>query len=161
MLTEPVALRLFTVILFPVRLTSVSCAPSVAAAILLIVSVVLAEKSTIPVAAEKLLSVPVEVESSVTPDARNAPFTVAVAVIVAAPTVPVNVGSALSTFEPLPVLVLVPVPPLATGRIPLTSAVSDTAPNVGAPEALPWRTVVVVPREPSADGPLLPPPITN
>jgi hypothetical protein len=37
-----------------------------------------------------------------------------------------------------PVSVLaVPVPPLATGNVPVTSAVSDTDPNEGAPAALP------------------------
>ena len=50
-----------------------------------------------------------------------------------------------STFEPEPVLVVTPVPPLPTGSVPDTSAVSETAPNVGAPAALPCKTVVVVP----------------
>ena len=35
---------------------------------------------------------------------------------------------------------------LVTGRLPVTSAVKDTAPKVGAPLALPCRTVVVVPK---------------
>jgi hypothetical protein len=37
---------------------------------------------------------------------------------------------------------------LVTGRLPETSAVRLTAPKVGAPAALPCRTVVVVPSEP-------------
>lgn len=44
------------------------------------------------------------------------------------------------------------VPPLATARVPVTSAVRLTAPNVGAPAALPCRTVVVVPRLASGAG---------
>jgi hypothetical protein len=52
-----------------------------------------------------------------------------------------------------------PVPPLPSGRVPDTSAVRLTAPNVGAPAALPWRTVVVVPSDPSDTGaPPAPPP---
>ena len=39
----------------------------------------------------------------------------------------------------------VPLFKLATGRFPDTSAVNETAPNVGAPDALPCNTVVVVP----------------
>ena len=42
----------------------------------------------------------------------------------------------------------IPVPPFATGRIPVTSAVRLTAEYVGDPAALPWRTVVVVPFAP-------------
>jgi len=37
------------------------------------------------------------------------------------------------------------VPPLATGKVPDTSAVKDTAPHVGAPEELPCSTWVEVP----------------
>lgn len=40
-----------------------------------------------------------------------------------------------------------PVPPLVTGKVPDTSAVNETAPNVGAPDALPWSTVVDVPSD--------------
>ena len=40
---------------------------------------------------------------------------------------------------------LCPVPPLVFGSVPLTSAVKDTAPKVGAPLAFPCRTVVAVP----------------
>jgi hypothetical protein len=40
-----------------------------------------------------------------------------VAVIAAAPTVPVNVGDAESTTLPVPVLAVTPVPPLATGKL--------------------------------------------
>ena len=36
---------------------------------------------------------------------------------------------------------------LVTGRFPLTSVESATAPNVGAPPALPCSTVVVVPSD--------------
>ena len=35
---------------------------------------------------------------------------------------------------------------LVTGRLPLTSEDNETAPKVGRPAALPWSTVVVVPR---------------
>lgn len=41
----------------------------------------------------------------------------------------------------------IPDPPFAAGRIPDTSAVKDTAANVGAPAALPWSRVVVVPSD--------------
>ena len=44
------------------------------------------------------------------------------------------------------------VPPLATAKVPVMSAVRLTAPNVGAPAALPCRTVVVVPRLASGAG---------
>jgi hypothetical protein len=37
----------------------------------------------------------------------------------ATPTVPVNVGDILRTLLPVPVEVVVPVPPLATGRVPV------------------------------------------
>jgi len=37
-------------------------------------------------------------------------------------TVPVKVGEADSTTEPVPVEVVVPVPPLATARVPVTEA---------------------------------------
>ena len=55
-----------------------------------------------------------------------------------------------------------PVPPLPTGRVPVTSAVRLTAPKVGAPAALPCRTVVVVPRLASVAGAApAPPPSTR
>jgi hypothetical protein len=59
-----------------------------------------------------------------------------------APAEPTLTPKAVAT--PVPKLVI-PVPPLATGRMPETSAVRLTAPNVGAPEALPCKTVVDVP----------------
>jgi hypothetical protein len=40
---------------------------------------------------------------------------------------------------------LTPVPPLALGRTPVTSAVKETADHDGLPAAFPWRIVVVVP----------------
>jgi hypothetical protein len=54
---------------------------------------------------------PVRVETPVTPS-------VVLAVIAAAPNVPVKVGDALLTVLPVPVLVVTPVPPLATARVP-------------------------------------------
>ena len=42
---------------------------------------------------------------------------------------------------------VMPVPPEPAGSVPDTSVASDTAPKVGAPPALPCRTVVVVPSE--------------
>jgi hypothetical protein len=59
-----------------------------------------------------------------------------------APEEPTLTPKAVAT--PVPKLVI-PVPPLATGRVPETSAVRLTAPKVGAPEALPCKTVVDVP----------------
>jgi len=47
-----------------------------------------------------------------------------VAVIAAAPIVPVNVGDAESTLLPVPVLAVTPVPPLATGKVPVTPVVN-------------------------------------
>jgi hypothetical protein len=38
-----------------------------------------------------------------------------------------------------------PVPPFAAPNVPVMSAVKDTAPKVGAPDAFPCNTVVVVP----------------
>src|SRR5579871_5688999 len=50
----------------------------------------------------------------------------------------------------------------AYGNRPVTSAVSDTAENVGAPLALPWSSVVVVPSEPMTVGAApAPPPSTS
>ena len=40
-------------------------------------------------------------------------------------TVPVNVGDALNTTEPVPVLVVTPVPPAKTGRVPAAKAPAD------------------------------------
>ena len=50
---------------------------------------------------------------------------------------PVRVGDALSTTDPVPVLVVTPVPPLATARVPLTAALwlRAKAWKVGAPAA--------------------------
>jgi hypothetical protein len=56
-----------------------------------------------------------------------------------------KVGDVDSTVFPEPVEDVTPVPPLATGKVPDTSAVSEIALNVGAPEALPCNTVVDVP----------------
>ena len=63
----------------------------------------------------------------------------------------------------LAVAAVVPaVPPLATASVPDMSAVRDTAPNVGAPTALPCRTVVVVPVLPTTTGAApAPPPNTK
>jgi hypothetical protein len=54
-----------------------------------------------------------------------------VAATVAAVTVPVNVGDALSTVDPVPVLVVVPVPPRATARMPelMLPAFRDVSPE--------------------------------
>lgn len=60
------------------------------------------------------------------------------------PSVSVTFVSSVRVIEPSDVT---PVPPFPTGNVPVTSAVRDTAPNVGAPAALPCRTVVVVPRD--------------
>lgn len=59
--------------------------------------------------------------------------------------VPVRAGEADRTTEPVPVEVVTPVPPLATGKVPDTSADKDTDPHVGAPEELPCSTWVDVP----------------
>ena len=69
----------------------------------------------------------------------------------------VNATEVRSVFAPFnakaaPALVVAPVPPLAIGSVPETSAVRLTAPKVGAPAALPCRTVVVVPRLASGAG---------
>jgi hypothetical protein len=52
-----------------------------------------------------------------------------VAVIAAALRVPVSVGLADRTTFPLPVLVVTPVPPLATGRVPVTWEVRLMVPD--------------------------------
>ena len=54
------------------------------------------------------------------PDKLVANVVVPVAVRLAAVNVPVNVGLADNTFEPVPVEVVTPVPPFATGRVPVT-----------------------------------------
>jgi len=54
----------------------------------------------------------------------------------------------------------VPLFKLVTGKLPVTSAVKLTAPNVGAPAALPCSTVVVVPRLASGAGAAPAPPPT-
>ena len=63
---------------------------------------------------------------------------------------------------PRSVIVLVPlstpVPPLPPGRIPLTSSVNLTEPQVGAPPALPCNTCVLVPSPLTVDGPVPEPP---
>jgi hypothetical protein len=56
---------------------------------------------------------------------------------------------------------LVPLLRLITGRLPVISLVSETAPNDGAPAAFPCNTVDVVPSEPSADIACKPPPSTS
>jgi hypothetical protein len=61
--------------------------------------------------------------------------------------VPDGVAQVPSPRQKVEPLADVPELRLATGRLPVTSADSDTAPNVGAPAALPCRTVVVVPSE--------------
>ena len=66
-----------------------------------------------------------------------------------------------SPLQKVELLALVPLFRLVTGRLPLTSAVSDTAANDGAPPALPCNTVVVVPREPRVETAVVFPPITN
>ena len=53
------------------------------------------------------------------------------------------------------------VPPFPIGSVPLTLVVSTTAPKLGAPAALPCRTVVAVPSEPSTASAWLPAPITS
>jgi hypothetical protein len=58
-------------------------------------------------------------------------------------------------------LALVPLFRFATGRFPVTSAVSDTEPKLGAPAAFPWSTVVVVPSDPRVETAVVLPPSTN
>jgi len=72
-------------------------------------------------------------------------FTAEVAVVPLNVWVAVNVCAVLIRAIFAPAKVDAPVPPLAIGSIPDTSAVKDTAPNVGAPDAFPCKTVVVVP----------------
>jgi hypothetical protein len=67
------------------------------------------------------------------PERLVARVVVPVAVKLAAVSVPVNVGEADRTVEPVPVLVVTPVPPLATGSVPLTWDVRLT------PESVPPR----------------------
>ena len=56
---------------------------------------------------------------------------------------------------------LVPLFRLVTGRLPVTSAVKDTAPKLGAPPAFPCKTVVVVPSDPRVLTAVVLPPRTN
>ena len=63
-----------------------------------------------------------------------------VAVIVAAANVPVKVGDADRTTLPVPVLVVTPVPPFATGKVPVTPVVK------GRPVPFVSVTEVGVPR---------------
>src|SRR5882724_8549317 len=58
-------------------------------------------------------------------------------------TPPVTFGSAVHAEE------FWPVPPRIAPRTPVTSLARSTAAKVGAPAALPWSTVVVVPSVPS------------
>ena len=88
---------------------------------------------------------------------------VAVTPAVEVPVPPLAIGRIPDTFavRSTKVVEVVPVPPLAMGRVPDTSAVNDTAPKVGAPAALPCKTVVVVPKLPSTVGAApAPPPST-
>ena len=87
-----------------------------------------------------------------------------VALIVAAFSVPVNVGPADRTTLPVPVEVVTPVPPLATGKVPETCVVSDTPDSV--PPKVNEPLVVTVPvrvRPLTVPAPLtdvtLPPPV--
>ena len=57
------------------------------------------------------------------PDKLVAKVVVPVAVRLAAVNVPVNVGLADNTVEPVPVEVVTPVPPFATGSVPFTCEV--------------------------------------
>ena len=68
------------------------------------------------------------------------PVMVPLAVSVAAASVPVNVGDADKTLLPEPVLVVTPVPPFATGKVPVTPVVK------GRPVPLVSVTEVGVPR---------------
>ncbi len=70
------------------------------------------------------------------------------------------IAVALPRIKPTRVEV-VPVPPFATGNVPLTSAARATAAKDGAPAALPCKTVVVVPRLPNTEVAWLPPPKTS
>ena len=69
-------------------------------------------------------------------------------------TVPVPDGAAQVPSPRQNVELDAPVPPprLDVDKLPVTSAARFTAPKVGAPAALPCRTVVVVPSEPSVEG---------
>jgi hypothetical protein len=50
-----------------------------------------------------------------------------------------------SPLQKVPEVAPVPEFKLVTGRLPVTSVVKSTAPHEGFPEALPCKTVVVVP----------------
>jgi len=73
-------------------------------------------------------------------------------------------GGAAHVPSPLQNVLLLAAVPLfrfVTGRLPVTSAVSDTAANDGAPPAFPCSTVVVVPKDPNVETAVVFPPITN
>ena len=78
-------------------------------------------------------------------------------------TVPLPGGAAHvpSPLQKVAELALVPEFKLVTGRLPVTSVDSATAPNVGNPPALPCSTVVVVPNDPSTAVACNPPPTTK
>ena len=98
----------------------------------------------------------------------------ALALIVAADNVPVNVGDAERTTLPVPVLVATPVPPFATGNRPVTPVVKGNpvafvnVPDVGVPKigvtsvgevdntTLPVPVEVVTPVPPLATGRAVP-----
>ena len=63
------------------------------------------------------------------PDKLVAKVVVPVAVRLAAVNVPVNVGLADNTVEPVPVEVVTPVPPFATGSVPFTCEVRLIVPE--------------------------------
>ncbi len=54
----------------------------------------------------------------------------------------------------------VPLFKFVTGRLPVTSALNETDPKLGAPPAFPCNTVVVVPRLPKVDTAVVFPPST-
>jgi len=66
-----------------------------------------------------------------------------------------------SPLQNVLLLAAVPLFRFVTGRFPVTSADSDTAPKVGAPPAFPCNTVVEVPSDPSVDTAVVFPPITS
>ena len=69
------------------------------------------------------------------------------ATLVTVPPVPDGVAHVPSPRQNVVALAVVPLFKLVTGKFPVTSVANDTAPNVGAPAALPCNTVVVVPNE--------------
>jgi len=66
-----------------------------------------------------------------------------------------------SPLQNVLLLALVPLFRFVTGRLPVTSAVRLTAAKDGAPPALPCKTVVVVPNDPSVDTAVVFPPMTS